>query len=46
MARRTKPLREFHGITHEDLFGVLSVLLGRRQSSGLTQQEVAEKMGV
>lgn len=45
MSRRTKPLKEFHGYTHEDVYGVLQVLVAHRFQLGLSQQVIAERMG-
>lgn len=44
--RKTKRLREFTGHTHEDVYGVLRVLVGLRRASGRTQKQVATEMGV
>jgi DNA-binding XRE family transcriptional regulator len=45
-SRRTRPLKQFSGWTHGDLWSPLRALVGIRISSGKTQAEIAGLMGV
>jgi len=46
MVRTVKALKQFSGVTHEDVYGALRVLIARRRELGVTQQDIANRMGV
>lgn len=44
--RQATPLKSFSGWTHSDLWLVLQKLVDKRYQSRLTQQDIADRMGV